>query len=98
MKPATPREFLIFVALDEYKALRQDTALTHQQVADALDYSVQTARNWETGKTRIPWPAFELMRIRNCHHLPGLVWKSWQIRDEVLFDPASNRYDPGDIA
>jgi len=38
------------------------------------------------------------MRIRNCHHLPGQAWKGWQIRDEVLFDPAGNRYEPGDIA
>ena len=38
------------------------------------------------------------MRIRNCDHLPGQAWKGWQIRDEVLFDPAGNRYEAGDIA
>jgi DNA-binding transcriptional regulator YiaG len=71
MKPAAPRELLRFVDADEFKHLRQDAVLTHQQVANALGYSVQTIKNWEGGKTRIPWPAFELMQIRNCHHLPG---------------------------
>ena len=75
MKPATPGALLRFVDPDEFKQLRQDAALTHQQVANALGCSVQTIKNWEARKTRIPWPAFELMRIRNCHHLPGQAWK-----------------------
>jgi hypothetical protein len=98
MKPAAPRELLRFVAPDEFKELRQDAALTHQQVTNALGCSVQPVRNWETGKTRIPWPAFEVMRIRNCHHLAGHTCKGWQIRGEVFFDPRGTQYEPGEIA
>ena len=72
--------------------------LTHQQAANALGCSVQTVSNWETGKTPIPWPVFDVMRIRNSHPLPGQAWKGCQIRDEALSDPAGNRYEPGDIA
>lgn len=98
MRPAAHRELLQYVTPEEFKNLRQDAGLTHQQAANLLGCSVQTVRNWETGKTRIPWPAFELLGIRNCHHLPGHAWKGWQIRGEVLFDPTGAQYEPGDIA
>jgi len=71
---------------------------TYQQDANALGCSVQAIKNWEDRDTRTPWPAFELLRIRNCHHLLGHPWKGWQIPDEVLFDPSGTRYEPGDIA
>ena len=45
MKSAAPRELLRFVAPDEFKDLRQDAGLTHQQVANALGCSVQTIKN-----------------------------------------------------
>ena len=50
-----------------------------------LQVTARTIMHWEEGKTRIPYSAFKLLRIRaNGEFLDG-AWNGWVIRGDTLW-------------
>ncbi len=62
-------------------------ALTCSQAAQLLRVTVRTVRNWEQGKARVPYSAFEFLRISSGYALPGAPWVGWSIRGDALYSP-----------
>jgi hypothetical protein len=49
--------------------------------------SVRSVRNWDHGRSRVPWMAVRLMRIlRNGELLPA-AWSGWRLWDDTLWSP-----------
>lgn len=61
--------------------------LTCSQAAQLLRVTVRTVRNWEQGKARVPYSAFEFLRISSGYALPGAPWVGWSIRGDALYSP-----------
>lgn len=52
-----------------------------------MHVSERTVHNWETGKVRIPYSAYKLLRILRHYELPHPAWKDWRIIGEHLVTP-----------
>ena len=49
-----------------------------------LHVTVRTLQNWESGKIRVPYSAFRLLRICTGYELPGSDWKGWKLSGDAL--------------
>ena len=70
---------------DSFKDARLIAALTVHQAAAQLGVTRRTIRNWEAGRTQVPYSAFELLRILSGYALPGKAWAGWTIKGDVLW-------------
>ena len=68
------------------------------RVAFAKEFRIteRTARNWEAGKSRIPYAAFKLLRLLLRDELPG--WSDWRFEAGQLVSPEGHRYGPKDFS
>jgi hypothetical protein len=64
--------------------------------AKEFQVAERTVRNWEAGRTRIPYTAFKLLRLRLRDELPG--WDEWQFVAGELVSPEGHRYGPKDFS
>ena len=72
--PRRQRERIMRGQIDPLKdivALRRFAGLSQQQVAEALNISVHTLRNWEQGRRSPEGPALALLRVAARH--PGVL-------------------------
>lgn len=53
--------------------------LTQKQAADMLHVTTRSIHNWETGKVKIPYSVFRLLRISTGFELPGAAWRGWKL-------------------
>jgi DNA-binding XRE family transcriptional regulator len=96
-----PRAHPHFVWADpaRFHLARRTAGLTQVETAYYLGVTERTMRNWETGRTRIPYPAFKLvrMRARAIVHAPG--WEGWSFaRDGALVTPDGRSFQPWELA
>ena len=77
---------------------RVSAGLTQAQACVYLGVTRRTMHNWENGKTRIPFPAFKLirMRARSIVHVEG--WEGWRYgRDGALVTPDGRTFQPWEL-
>lgn len=98
-KPATRQHpHCVFADPVTFHLERVTARLTQRQAADYLGVTPRTMRNWETGRTRIPYPAFKLIRMRagGIVHAPG--WDGWRFgRGGALFSPDGRSFQPWEL-
>lgn len=52
-----------------------------------LAVTVKTLSNWETGRSRVPYAAFKLLKVLTGYELPGEAWERWSLRGDTLWSP-----------
>lgn len=52
-----------------------------------LGVTQRTLSNWERGRARVSYSAYELLRILGGYALPGKAWAGWSIRGDALYSP-----------
>lgn len=67
--------------------MRQMLSMSRAAVAKMLHVSLRTVHNWETGKVRIPYAAFKLIRLFNSYEIFHPIWKDWRIVGSRLVTP-----------
>ena len=67
------------------------------EAAAALAVSVRTVANWETGKARIPFSAYQLLRITRNGGLPGFAWRDFYVLGDVLVSPEGKQFAVADL-
>lgn len=93
----TPQTTAFGITADEFKNARLHAAWTVETAADRLKVTRRTVRNWESGARRVPYFAYELLRILGCHNLPGPAWQGWRIVDDTLYSPEGLGFKAVDI-
>lgn len=83
------------ISHDKFKQTRRLAKLTREEVACLLHVTARTVALWETGKSRIPYAAFKLLRVLVAFDLPGDAWKGWSIRGDTLWSPEQRPYSAG---
>ncbi|MFN3842515.1 MAG: VC1465 family Xer recombination activation factor [Rehaibacterium terrae] len=68
------------------------------QRARLLRVCPRTVRNWEAGRTRIPYAAFKPMRLLRGFELPGDAWRGWRLIGDTLWSPEGHGFRAGDHA
>jgi len=71
--------------------------LSIKDVAAMLHVSQKTVKNWETGKTQIPYSAFKLLKVLTNYDMPDARWEGWCLRDGALWSPANRRFEPHEL-
>lgn len=82
---------------DKFIETRIAARLQQKDVAALLHVTLTTVKNWESGKTEIPYSAFKLLRILGRHELPGERWDGWVISQGALWSPAGRRFESYDL-
>ena len=63
-----------------------------------LHVTSRTIHNWETGKVKIPYSVFRLLRISTEFELPGDAWRGWKLLDDALWSPEGKKYAAADLS
>ena len=72
--------------------------MSREACAAALGVEARTVRNWEAGKTRIPYAAFKLLRLLTGGELPGAAWAGFFVHGDVLYSPERKAFTAGELA
>lgn len=87
-----------YIEPDAFHLARRKAGLTKEMVANMLDIDVRTVRNWENGKTAIPYAAFRLVRMAAGYSLLNNKWEDWSFYAGKLFSPAGRSFEPHELA
>lgn len=71
--------------------------LSIKDVAAMLHVSQKTVKNWESGKTQIPYSAFKLLKVLTNYDMPDARWEGWCLRDGALWSPANRSFEPHEL-
>lgn len=72
--------------------------LTQKEAAEMLHVTTRTIHNWETGKVKIPYSVFRLLRISTGFELPGAAWRGWKLFGDALWSPDGKKYAAADLS
>lgn len=89
----------VYVDRAAFHLERRTAGLTQAEAARFLGVTERTIRNWEKGGTRIPYPAFRLIRMRAGGIVHALGWDGWRFgRDGALFSPEGHAFQPWELS
>lgn len=77
--------------------MRQSLSLSRHATAKLLRISLRTLQNWETGKVRIPYAAYKLVRLFNSYEIFHPIWHDWRIVGSKLITPEGHCLEAGDF-
>ena len=86
-----------FVSGEDFKDARLHATWTIPVAAERLRVTQQTIRNWEAGARRVPFTAFELVRVLGCHFLPGKNWQGWRVVGDTLYSSEGLGFKASDM-
>lgn len=92
------RQARCWIDPQDFRDTRKAARLTVDQAARRLFVTGRTVRNWEAGRTRIPYAAYKLLKVLNGYALPGDAWEGWSLARGALWSPAGHRFLPGELA
>jgi len=78
---------------EDFRVARLHAGRSTAEVAGLLRVTRRTVRNWESGRSQVPYSAFKLMRIMTGYALPGDAWRGWCLRDGVLWSPTGRAFE-----
>jgi DNA-binding transcriptional regulator YiaG len=87
--PKTP-----VVTASRFRDTRLVCRLTIPSAAKLLRVTERTVQNWESGKVRIPYAAFKLMRILRGYELPDPAWRGFRVVGATLWTPEGHAFRP----
>jgi transcriptional regulator with XRE-family HTH domain len=85
------------VSYERFRETRQLAGLSRQQAAALLFVSLRTVQLWESGRVRIPYAAFRLLRVCTGYELPGSSWRGWKLSGDVLVSPEGKNFSACDL-
>lgn len=79
-----------------FRELRLSCLLNQRACATFLGVALRTVRNWDRGRTRVPWAAVRLMRLYRVGELDSIsaAWTGWLLRGERLISPGGREFRP----
>jgi len=76
----------------ELTTLRRMCCLTQENVADMLYVTLNTVKNWEKGRTSIPYSSFKLLKVLGHFELPFDEWEGRSMSQGKLFSPSGRSF------
>lgn len=76
--------------------IRHCCGLSVAATAKLLRVTERTVLHWESGKYRVPYAAYKLLRCLRGGQLPHPAWRGWVLRGEVLYTPEGLALRPVD--
>ena len=86
------------VTAEQFREIREFTGKSREDVADFLGVSLRTVGHWETGRARVPYAAFRLLRLALRGDILDPAWQGYRIVRGRLVTPEGYAFGPGDLA
>jgi len=77
---------------EDFKCARLLSGRSLRAVAELLRVTDRTVRNWESGRSQVPYAAFKLMRVMTGYGLPDSAWDGWRVCGESLWSPTGREF------
>lgn len=81
-----------YISPDEFYVARRKAGLTVKLAAETIDIDERTIRNWENGKSKIPYAAFRLIRLMAGYSIIGKGWENWSFWRGKLCSPEGREF------
>lgn len=69
-----------------------------EDAAKFLQVSPRTVQLWVSGRQRIPYAAFKLLRVMLHYELPGKAWEGWSLSAGRLYTPEGFELAPHEVS
>ena len=83
---------------EQFREIREFTGKGREDVAEFLGVSLRTVGHWETGRARVPYAAFRLLRLALRGDILDPAWQDYRIVRGRLVTPEGYAFGPGDLA
>lgn len=81
---------------DRFKTACRQAGLKVPDVAKQLQVTERTVYAWFSGKVKVPYAAYRLLRIHNRFELPSPGWEGWHMHSGKLWSPEGFAFAPED--
>ena len=88
----------LFIDPDAFRLARGRATLSRADAGARLGVTQRTIRNWEEGRSKIPYAAFKLLRCYCGFELPHPSWEGFTFHKETLWSPDRRTYRADDLA
>lgn len=78
----------------KFKAMYRRLGFGATDVAKFLQVTPRTVQLWVSGRVRIPYSAYKLLRVLLHYELPGEAWAGWTLSAGRLYTPEGHELDP----
>ncbi len=82
---------------EDFYLMRRRAGLSIDAAASYLNVTARTIRNWEQGKTNIPYACYRLLKFVNGYVFTSTSWDGWFIRDDTLYSPSQRAFKPHEL-
>lgn len=80
-----------------FKAMYARLGFSVADVAKFLQVTPRTVHAWISGRVRIPYAAYKLLRVQLHYELPGEAWSGWSLSAGRLYTPEGFELNPHDF-
>ena len=86
-----------FIDPDAFRLARGRAVLSREAAGAFLGVTERTIRNWEEGRSKIPYAAFKLLRCYSGFELRHPSWERFTFYKETLWSPDQRAYRADDL-
>lgn len=87
----------IYIDPNDFHLMRRRAFLTTVEAAKLLDVTHKTLQNWEKGRSRIPYTAYRVLKIKVGYLFDDEHFKDWFVRDDTLWSPEGRGFKPHEL-
>lgn len=86
-----------YIDPDAFRLARGRAVLSRSDAGAFLGVTERTIRNWEEGRSKIPYAAFKLLRCYSGFELPHPSWEGFSFHKDTLWSPDRRAYRANDL-
>jgi DNA-binding transcriptional regulator YiaG len=87
----------VAVTASRFREARQTCSLTVPAAAKLLRVTERTLQNWESGRARVPYAAYKLMRVLRGGEMLDAAWTGFRLHRDTLWTPEGHPFRPADL-
>ncbi len=86
-----------YIDPNDFYLMRRRAFLTTLEASKLLDVTHKTLQNWEKGRSRIPYTAYRVLKIKVGYVFDDEFFKDWFVRGDTLWSPENRGFKPHEL-
>ncbi len=87
----------VYIDPSDFYLMRRRAFLTTEKAAKLLDVTHRTLLNWEKGKSRIPYTAYRVLKIKVGYVFDDEHFNDWFVKEDTLWSPEGRGFKPHEL-